>query len=177
MHSGSILVFAHWARQDFRYCTVSLYQSTFQRLQSFVVSSYSPFTRTSLSHFWIRSQAHISTSNQAWCASSFWSPRHYSVDEIKKTDNVLIATLQTLTRAYKRKQPKLEAFLESANDKVFVVFDEAHHSPSPTYRQLIIAWQERFPKIYLLGLTATPTSSNKYKCGWLEKLLSQRIID
>ena len=95
--------------------------------------------------------------------------RHYSIDEIKKTDNVLIATLQTLTRAYKRKQPKLEAFFRSANNKLFVVFDEAHHSPSPTYRQLIIAWQERFPKIYLLGLTATPTYSNKYKYGWLKK--------
>ena len=67
------------------------------------------------------------------------TPGHYSVDEIKKTDNVLIATLQTLTRAYKRKQPKLEAFFKSANDKLFVVFDEAHHSPSSTYRKLIIA--------------------------------------
>jgi superfamily II DNA or RNA helicase len=55
--------------------------------------------------------------------------------------------------------------------------DEAHHSPSPTYRQLIIAWQERFPKIYLLGLAATPTYSNKYKYGWLEKLFPQRILD
>ena len=95
--------------------------------------------------------------------------RHYSIDEIKKTNNVLIATLQTLTRAYKRKQPKLEAFFRSANNKLFVVFDETHHSPSPIYRQLIIAWQERFPKIYLLGLTATPTYSNKYKYGWLKK--------
>jgi ATP-dependent helicase IRC3 len=49
------------------------------------------------------------------------------------------------------------------------VFDEARHSPSPTYRQLIIAWQERFPKIYLLGLTATPTYSNNYKYEWLKK--------
>ncbi len=54
--------------------------------------------------------------------------------------------------------------------------DEAHHSPSPTYRQLIIAWQERFPKMYLLGLTATPTYSHQYKQGWLEKLFLQRIV-
>ncbi len=51
------------------------------------------------------------------------TPRHYSIDEIKKTDNVLLATLQTLTRAYKRKQPKLKAFFQSGNDKLFVVFD------------------------------------------------------
>jgi superfamily II DNA or RNA helicase len=57
------------------------------------------------------------------------------------------------------------------------VFDETHHSPSPIYRQLIIAWQERFPKIYLLGLTATPTYSNKYKYEWLEKLFFQPILD
>ena len=104
------------------------------------------------------------------------TPGHYSVDKIGIRDNVLIATLQTLTRAYKRKQPQLEAFLESANDKLFVVFDEAHHSPSPTYRQLIIALQERFPKMYLLGLTATPTYSNQSKYGWLEKLFPQRIL-
>jgi superfamily II DNA or RNA helicase len=104
------------------------------------------------------------------------TPGHYSVDEIGKTDNVFIATLQTLTRAYKRKQPKLEAFLKSANDKLFVVFDEAHHSPSPTYRQLMLAWQERFPKMYLLGLTATPTYSHQYKQWWLEKLFLQRIL-
>ncbi len=105
------------------------------------------------------------------------TPRHYSIDEIKKTDNVLLATLQTLTRAYKRKQPKLKAFFKSGNDKLFVVFDEAHHSPSLTYHQLIIAWQKRFPKIYLLGLAATSTYSNKYKYGWLEKLFPQRILD
>jgi superfamily II DNA or RNA helicase len=104
------------------------------------------------------------------------TPGHYSGDEIGKTDNVFIATLQTLTRAYKRKQPKLEAFLKSANDKLFVVFDEAHHSPSPTYRELIIALQERFPKMYLLGLTATPTYSNQSKYGWLEKLFPQPIL-
>jgi superfamily II DNA or RNA helicase len=28
-----------------------------------------------------------------------------------------------------------------------------------------------------LGLTATPTYSNKYKYGWLEKLFRQRILD
>jgi superfamily II DNA or RNA helicase len=28
-----------------------------------------------------------------------------------------------------------------------------------------------------LGLTATPTYSNKYKYGWLEKLFPQRILD
>lgn len=104
------------------------------------------------------------------------TPGHYSVDEIGKTDNVFLATLQTLTRAYKRKQPKLEAFLKSANDKLFVVFDEAHPSPSPTYRQLIIAWQECFHKMYLLRLTATPTYSNKYKHGWLGKLFPQPIL-
>ena len=104
------------------------------------------------------------------------TPGHCSVDKIEEGDNVLIATLQTLTRAYQRKQPKLEAFFKSANDKLFVVFDEAHHSPSPTYRQLIIALQERFPKMYLLGLTATPTYSNQYKYGWLEKLFPQLIL-
>ncbi len=101
---------------------------------------------------------------------------HCRIDQIELRDDVVIATLQTITRAYKRKQPQLEAFFKSATDKIFVVFDEAHHSPSPTYRKLITAMQERFPKMYLLGLTATPSYTNKYKYGWLEKLFPQRII-
>jgi superfamily II DNA or RNA helicase len=104
------------------------------------------------------------------------TPGHCSINEIGIRDDVLIGTLQTLTSAYKRKEPKLEAFLEAAGDQLFVVFDEAHHSPSPTYRKLIMALQQRFPKMYLLGLTATPTYSIRDKYGWLEKLFPQRII-
>ena len=104
------------------------------------------------------------------------TPGHCRVHEIGSRDDVVICTLQTLTSAYKRKQPELENFLKGAGDKIFVVFDEAHHSPSPTYRKLIAAMQSRFPKMYLLGLTATPTYTQKNRYGWLEKLFPQRII-
>lgn len=104
------------------------------------------------------------------------TPGHCRVQEVQPRDDVLIGTLQTVSQAYKREQPQLEAYLKAADEKLFVVFDEAHHSPAPTYRKLIAAIQERFPKSYLLGLTATPTYTDKNKYGWLEKIFPQRII-
>ena len=57
----------------------------------------------------------------------------------------------------KKKHPNLKEFLKSANGKLFVVFDEAHHAPAPSYRNLILSLRKQFPEMYLLGLTATPT--------------------
>jgi superfamily II DNA or RNA helicase len=50
--------------------------------------------------------------------------------------------------------------LEASNEKLFIVFDEAHHAPAPSYRKLILRLRERYPKMALLGLTATPAYTN-----------------
>jgi len=101
---------------------------------------------------------------------------YYPVHTIKPEDDVVIATLQTITKAYKEKHPALGKFIDSSHGKLFIVFDEAHHAPAPSYRQLILKLREQCSKMAILGLTATPTYSDEEIKGWLAKLFPQRII-
>ena len=101
---------------------------------------------------------------------------HFTPADINKSDDFLICTLQTITRAYQNKVPQLDNFLQSAGNKLFVVFDEAHHSPAPSYCKFINVLRDRCPKMYLLGLTATPTYTDEKKRGWLTKLFPQGIL-
>ncbi|MBD2304091.1 DEAD/DEAH box helicase [Chroococcidiopsis sp. FACHB-1243] len=103
---------------------------------------------------------------------------HFRPSQIQTSDDVLICTLQTITRAYSdnNKDNKLKEFLKAAGNKLFVVFDEAHHSPAPSYCRFIRALREDKPNMYLLGLTATPTHSNEKKVGWLNTLFLQGIL-
>ncbi len=101
---------------------------------------------------------------------------HFNINQIKPDDDVLIATLQSISNANKKNHPNFKEFLKSANDKLFVVFDEAHHAPAPTYRKLIISLRKKFTQLYLLGLTATPTHMDINKRGWLRELFPQEIL-
>lgn len=100
---------------------------------------------------------------------------HFRTPHIEPQDDVIIASLQTITKAYKEKHPALNAFLDSAGSKLFVVFDEAHHAPAPTYRDLILSLRDRFKDMYLLGLTATPVYTDEALQGWINKLFPQGI--
>lgn len=100
---------------------------------------------------------------------------HFHTPHIEPQDDVIIATLQTITKAYKENHPALNAFLDSAGSKLLVVFDEAHHAPAPTYRDLIHNLRDRFSDMYLLGLTATPVYTNENLQGWLNELFPQGI--
>lgn len=101
---------------------------------------------------------------------------HFPVHRILKTDDIVISTLQTISKAYNSRHESLEEFLKSSNGKLFIVFDEAHHAPAPTYRRLITSLQERFPESVVLGLTATPTYADERKIGWFEKLFPQKVL-
>jgi len=101
---------------------------------------------------------------------------HFPVASILPTDDVVVSSLQTICNAIANRHQHLDRFLESANGRLFVVFDEAHHSPAPSYRSLIQTLRERCPQMHLLGLTATPTYSEEKKRGWLTKLFPQGII-
>lgn len=87
---------------------------------------------------------------------------HFKLRDIDKNDDIIFSTLQTITRAYKKdsKHPNLEKFLESTDGNLFVVFDEAHHAPAYTYRQLVLSLREKFPNMHILGMTATPTRTD-----------------
>ncbi len=101
---------------------------------------------------------------------------HFHAADINSDDDVVIATLQTITKAYKEDHNALRSFIDSANGKLFVVFDEAHHAPAPSYRKLIQDLRERCNQMYLLGLTATPVYSDERLQGWLSDLFRQNII-
>lgn len=101
---------------------------------------------------------------------------HYEIHDIKQDDDVIIATLQTISKAYKVHHRALESFLKSADGKLFVVFDEAHHAPAPSYRKFVHGLRDRIPKMRLLGLTATPTYTDERREGWLAELFPQKIV-
>ena len=105
------------------------------------------------------------------------TPGHFPAHAIKANDDVIIATLQTLARAVQNlpSLPGLKAWLEDASNLI-VVFDEAHHSPAPSYRGLLATLRNSHPDLLLLGLTATPTYSDESKRGWLKKLFPQGIL-
>lgn len=102
------------------------------------------------------------------------TPGHFPPRDIRPTDDVVIATLQTITNAHRQELAQLGDFLRSSNGKLFVVFDEAHHSPAPSYRKLLLDLRKEGAPA--LGLTATPTYSDETKRGWLEKLFPQGIL-
>ncbi len=101
---------------------------------------------------------------------------HSDVRDIKPGDDVIIATLQTVSRAYPIDHPALMEWLATAGDKLVVVFDEAHHAPAYSYRTLLTQLGERQHGLYLLGLTATPVYSDEQRSGWLSKLFPRGIL-
>ena len=104
------------------------------------------------------------------------TPGHFPVHTIRPTDDVLVATLQTICNAIRVGHAQLDAFLKSAGERLFVVFDEAHHSPAPSYRRLLVGLRERHPRMRLLGLTATPTHTVERQRGWFTRLFPQGVI-
>lgn len=101
---------------------------------------------------------------------------HCRVHEIRPDDDVVVCTLPTAARALAEEHPDLMRFLDAAGDRLIVVFDEAHHSPAPTYTRLLLRLRERHPRLVLLGLTATPTYTDEGRRGWLRKIFPQEII-
>lgn len=101
---------------------------------------------------------------------------HFPVHSIQASDDVVVSSLQTVCNAVRNRHQQLDRFLGSAGGRLFVVFDEAHHSPAPSYRSLMQALRERCPQMHLLGLTATPTYNEAKNRGWLPKLFPQGIL-
>lgn len=102
--------------------------------------------------------------------------QHYSASRIEPGDDAVFATVQTIRSANRRGVPAFEEFVESADGKLVVVFDEAHHTPANTYRELLFDLRERNPEMKLLGMTATPTYTQEEKRGWLWELFPQKIL-
>ncbi|GHT91324.1 hypothetical protein FACS1894140_1700 [Spirochaetia bacterium] len=113
------------------------------------------------------------------------SNKHANAGTIEITDDVLICTTQTAISAYSAapldKQGDIaktpfRKFIESCIDEqLFVVIDEAHHTPAYGCRTLIISLRETVKNLYILGLTATPMHSDKRISGYLKNIYDRWI--
>ncbi|MGH4139483.1 DEAD/DEAH box helicase family protein [Clostridium sp.] len=114
------------------------------------------------------------------------NPSHSNSSEIEITDDVLIMTTQTAIANFnndpenkngEKVDTYFKRFIKSFKDtQLFVVLDEAHHAPAYGCRNLLTEMRETISNLYILGLTATPTYSDKRNSGWLFKIFDRGII-
>lgn len=113
------------------------------------------------------------------------STNHASSGSIDTSEDVLICTTQTAVSAYNAEQldgqgnrahTPFRRFIDSCKDsQLFVVVDEAHHTPAYGCRTLLLSMRESIPNRYILGLTATPMHMDKRISGWLKNIYDQWI--
>ena len=111
--------------------------------------------------------------------------QHSNSGSIELTDDVLICTTQTAISAYSSEQlngrgeivkTPFRLFVDNCkSSQLFVVIDEAHHTPAYGCRTLLISLRDEVPNLYILGLTATPMHMDKRISGWLKNIYSQWI--
>lgn len=116
---------------------------------------------------------------------------HCSVNDIQVTDDIVITTTHTAINAIHHSGldisaqshiSKLEKFIKNAEkSRLIVIIDEAHHTPAYGCRNLLIGGNENrksiidlIPNAYFLGLTATPTHSDKNIRDWLTKIFNAK---
>ena len=114
------------------------------------------------------------------------SDKHGNPNQISVSDDILLITTQTAISSWEDNyETRFKKYInENAKDgNLFIVYDEAHHTPAFGRRNLLIGGSEgktgiieKFPKTQLLGLTATPTYTNKHQRGWLWEIFKGGII-
>ena len=114
------------------------------------------------------------------------NPTHSKASSIKGTDDVLIITTQTAINYFnaepedgkgRKTETQFKKYIKTcANTGLFVVIDEAHHAPAYGCRTLLVGIKDIIKTPYILGLTATPTHTDKKISGWLYKLFNKKII-
>lgn len=113
------------------------------------------------------------------------SSSHCNSGSIKLTDDILICTTQSAIKAYNtdllnaqgnKTETPFRKFINSmSNDELFIVIDEAHHTPAYGCRTLINDIKENVKNLYILALTATPTHNDERISGWLWKIFDTQI--
>lgn len=105
------------------------------------------------------------------------SPHHSNKTDINTLDDILIISCMTASRSIKKSDSLLNDYLSlHANELFIVIVDEAHHSPAYGTRSLLQYLKQKNKKMWLLGMTATPTYTVQEKRGWLWKLYEEGII-
>ncbi len=110
---------------------------------------------------------------------------HSNSGSILVTDDILVCTTQTAVSAYASEQldskgdiahTPFRKFVDSCKaTELFVVIDEAHHTPAYACRTLLLSIRDEIRNLYILGLTATPMHMDKRISGWLKTIYDQWI--
>lgn len=99
------------------------------------------------------------------------SGKHDKSINIKKSDNILIASKDSIARNLK----VLDKWLKD-EDEIYFVIDEAHHATAKTYRNIIKYIKSKVENVKLLGLTATPFRTSEVEKGLLKKIFVDDIV-
>lgn len=91
---------------------------------------------------------------------------------VTKKHDVVFASMQSAVRT--DNMDFIETFLDDSDHGVFVVVDEAHHAPAPSYARLLQRLKKRRCK--LLGLTATPVRGDDEDQRALAALFDESIV-
>lgn len=100
---------------------------------------------------------------------------HCKIKDIKKTDDIILITTQSAIKNAESENA-YSSFVNGNFENLICVLDEAHHAPAYGFRKMIMELKEAAPKLWLLGLTATPTYTNESRRGWLWEIFDKGVI-
>lgn len=92
----------------------------------------------------------------------------------EETASITVASIQTVAHGGKD-LPNLDLLLETNHSYDLIVVDECHHAVAPQWSRLLKELKRRLPKSRLLGLSATPTRTDKAEQPALWKLFGEMI--
>ncbi len=122
------------------------------------------------------------------------SSKHANTNKIHPTIDILLITSQTAISNWNKTYQKNDGsysktpfakYVENAasQEDLFIVYDEAHHTPAYGRRNLLIGGSqgkigicEKYPKTPLLGLTATPSYTDRKNRAWLWEIFEEKPI-
>ncbi len=91
---------------------------------------------------------------------------------VSRDHDVVFSSFQTAV--LEANEGFVQQFVDEAEHGVFVVVDEAHHAPAPSYARLLRDLKKRGCK--LIGLTATPVRANDEDAQRLSALFDAKIV-
>lgn len=98
------------------------------------------------------------------------SGMHDKTIHIKKDDNVIIASKDSIVRSLN----KLDDWL--IGEDIYLVIDEAHHAVAKSYKKIIQYAADKTKSMKLLGLTATPFRTSDDEQGALKQIFTDDIV-
>lgn len=96
---------------------------------------------------------------------------HCRPSSISPKDDLLLVSKDSVTRNVKC----LDHWLVGARE-LYLIIDEAHHSPAKSYRNIIDHIQEMVPCVKMIGLTATPFRKELDNTGPLREIFRDDIV-